>query len=342
LRTLVISDLHLGNRAQRDVLRRPEPLSLLLAALRDVDRLVLLGDVAELVTRTPARSMAAAEPVLRAIGAAMRGREILHIPGNHDMPLVRGWIRAQGRSLAVDGEVPLWASRAVARLAGWLAPAHVRISYPGAWLDQRTYATHGHYLDHHLIPQSPIGLPRGRLAQPLGEVSAADYERGRIRSHHGRDATLARPLTAAADGLADLLRASVLSRMPKLLMNARMGPVGAAAVDLQMRRAALPAIDAVIARLGVDADTVLFGHVHRLGPLGDDPPEQWRRLGPSLFNSGAWLYDPLLVQRARPPHPYWPGGAILLESGRGPRVVGLLDELPRELLAPPGRLIPHG
>jgi hypothetical protein len=258
------------------------------------------------------------------------------------MPLVRGWIRAQGRSLAVDGEVPLWASRAVTRLAGWLAPAHVRISYPGAWLDQRTYATHGHYLDHHLIPQSPIGLPRGRLAQPRGEVSAADYERGRIRSHHGRDATLAWPLTAAADGLADLLRGSVLSRMPKLLMNARMGPAGAAAVDLQMRRAALPAIDAVIARLGVDADTVLFGHVHRLGPLGDDPPEQWRRLGPSLFNSGAWLYDPLLVQRARPPHPYWPGGAILLESGCEPRVVGLLDELPRELLAPPGRLIPHG
>ncbi len=48
LRTLVVSDFHLGNRLRRDVLRHPEPLRRLLAALDGVDRLVLLGDVAEL------------------------------------------------------------------------------------------------------------------------------------------------------------------------------------------------------------------------------------------------------------------------------------------------------
>jgi hypothetical protein len=38
------------------------------------------------------------------------------------------------------------------------------------------------------------------------------------------------------------------------------------------------------------------------------------------------------VDRASPPHPYWPGGAVLLESGRAPRALGLLDELgPAEL-----------
>jgi hypothetical protein len=42
MRTLVISDLHLGSRRPVDVLRRPEPLDALCAYLRDVDRLVLL------------------------------------------------------------------------------------------------------------------------------------------------------------------------------------------------------------------------------------------------------------------------------------------------------------
>ena len=48
MRTLVISDLHLGSRRPVDILRRPEPLDALCAYLGDVDRLVLLGDVLEL------------------------------------------------------------------------------------------------------------------------------------------------------------------------------------------------------------------------------------------------------------------------------------------------------
>src|SRR5450759_3328929 len=87
VRTLVISDLHLGNRGRRDVLRRPQALERLLDALADVGRLVLLGDSAELLTRHPRRPLAAAEPVLRAIGERMgngAGREIVLVPGNHD------------------------------------------------------------------------------------------------------------------------------------------------------------------------------------------------------------------------------------------------------------------
>ena len=34
-----------------------------------------------------------------------------------------------------------------------------------------------------------------------------------------------------------------------------------------------------------------------------------------MLNAGAWLYEPLLVDRASAPHPYWPGGAVLLEDG---------------------------
>jgi hypothetical protein len=82
-------------------------------------------------------------------------------------------------------------------------------------------------------------------------------------------------------------------------------------------------------RLGVEADWVLFGHVHRCGPLGGDDPADW--LGPAgtprIVNSGSWVYEPLLVHHASPPHPYWPGGAIVLDDGRDPRAIGLLDHL---------------
>ena len=53
MRTLVISDLHLGMRNQRDVLRRRAPLAVLLDALAQVERLVLLGDVVELSEHNP-------------------------------------------------------------------------------------------------------------------------------------------------------------------------------------------------------------------------------------------------------------------------------------------------
>ena len=59
------------------------------------------------------------------------------------------------------------------------------------------------------------------------------------------------------------------------------------------------------------------GHVHRRGPLPDDDLARWRGPDgrPRIVNSGAWTYEPLLLHRATPPHPYWPGGAIRLRDG---------------------------
>ena len=69
MRTLVISDLHLGARLQNGVLTRPEPLRRLLAALDGIDRLVLLGDSVELLEGRTAQAMEVARPVLEAIGS---------------------------------------------------------------------------------------------------------------------------------------------------------------------------------------------------------------------------------------------------------------------------------
>jgi UDP-2,3-diacylglucosamine pyrophosphatase LpxH len=344
LRTLIISDLHLGNRAHHDVLRRSAPLARLLEALDAVDRLVLLGDVAELVTRNPRRSLAAAEPVLRAVGRRLgRGREVILVPGNHDGPLVRAWARAQGHGLSIDRPVEPDTTLALARVVSWLGPARVRVHYPGVWLTERIWATHGHYLDHHLVPESPVGLPRGRLGRPANSFALPiDYERGRIRSHHSRDAlpnrALQRPLATLAEIVGVRARATMLPHLPRLLMNARLTPVTAAMIDLQMRHASIPAFARVLARLGVDADWVVFGHVHRLGPLTSDRPGPWRVRadGPQLLNSGSWLYEPLLIDRASPPHPYWPGGGVLIEAGSDPRTVSLLDGLSSRDLRPAG------
>jgi UDP-2,3-diacylglucosamine pyrophosphatase LpxH len=324
LRTLVISDLHLGNRVHRAVLGYPEPLRLLLEALDDVDRLVLLGDLVELVTRNPRRSLAAAEPVLRTLGRRMGAdREVIVVPGNHDFPLVRAWAQARGAELSIDDAVEPHATGALARMVSWLGPSTVRVRYPGVWLGEGIYATHGHYLDHHLIPEGPVGLPRGRLRGPASPVRPSEYERGRIRSHHRRDTFVSRALQRP-------LRTAI-HYLPRLLMNARLAPVSAALVDVQMRRAAMPALDRVLRRLEIEADWVVFGHVHRRGPLADDRPEYWRaQNGARFVNTGSWLDEPLLMDRAIPPHPYWPGGAVIIEPGAEPRAVGLLDGLPSD------------
>ncbi|HEX7292688.1 MAG TPA: metallophosphoesterase, partial [Conexibacter sp.] len=103
MQTLVVSDLHLGTRLARDVLRRGDALEALLAALDGVERLVLLGDVVELLEGRPREAMEVAEPVLRAVAARLGSEaEVIVVPGNHDKPLVRSWVRATGASLGVD------------------------------------------------------------------------------------------------------------------------------------------------------------------------------------------------------------------------------------------------
>jgi UDP-2,3-diacylglucosamine pyrophosphatase LpxH len=331
VKTLVVSDFHLGARLGHDVLRHPEPQRRLLEALDGIDRLVLLGDVVELMEGRSRRAMVIAEPLLRTIGERLGPeRSVLLIPGNHDAPLVRQWVRTRGRELEPTTVVPLDATETLARVTRWLAPAQVSVSYPGAWLSDRVWATHGHYLDRHLFPVSGYGIARGLLSRrPLRPATPFDYELSR-RPSAGRFAgRVPLPVAAALNDLAELLRAATMPRVRRRLLNPRFAPYTAALLETQMRRASMPALARVVAQLGIDADWVVFGHVHRLGPLPDDDLQFWRgpEGRPRLANTGSWLYEPLLVNRAAPPHPYWPGGAILLEDGSDPQAVGLLDDL---------------
>jgi predicted phosphodiesterase len=338
VRTLVISDLHLGSRLERDVLRRPEALDALLRALETIDRLVLLGDVVEMLEGRPKIAMRLAEPVLRAIGEAMgHDREIVVVPGNHDHLLVRPWLRRrreERRALGLATRVPVSSSPQLKQLGAALAPARVQVRYPGVWIGDRIWATHGHYLDRHLVREGRLPLShRVATAVPVRGATAWSYELASgasIAALSGLLATnlpsvLGEPLDRAA-GLARSASAAMLPLAGELLTGA-LAPLSAGAMGFQFRRRGLPAMAEVAMRLHVRADHVIFGHLHRLGPRHDDDREEWaagdgRRM---LHNSGCWVYEPLLLAGASPPHPYWPGGAVLVEDGGAPRTLGLLD-----------------
>ena len=53
------------------MLTQPEPLHRLLGALEGIERLVLLGDVVELLEKRAERAMDIAEPILRLIGGRL-------------------------------------------------------------------------------------------------------------------------------------------------------------------------------------------------------------------------------------------------------------------------------
>ena len=255
MRTLVVSDLHLGARLHRDVLRRPVALDALLGALDGVDRLVLLGDVVELLEGRPRQALQAAEPVLRALGARLgAGGEIVVVPGNHDAALVRPWLLANGVSQALDAPVPHDATPALAHVTAWLGPARVEVRSPGVWLGDGAWATHGHYLDRHLLPESAFGIARGLLGRlPRDGATPADYERAGGPSLTHLEALLTRwlprPLAVLADDLAEVLRAATMPGVPLRVLSHRHAPLTARLLGVQMRRASLPALARVVHRL---------------------------------------------------------------------------------------------
>jgi calcineurin-like phosphoesterase family protein len=351
-RTLVISDLHIGTVRRVCVLTRPAALNALLEALDGCERLVLLGDTIELVDRSEADALAAAEPILRAIGTRIGADgEVILVPGNHDRALIRRWLRAHAGQLTADSAIPSHATPVLARVSEWLAPARVTTRYPGVWLSARVWATHGHYLDRHLFPFGAYGIAHGLGSGSSGTAwTPLDYERALRPERRMLDMRLPGPFAELLEDLSELARAWTMprvgrrrrrsrrrlrpSRLVRWLLHPRFAPVTAALLGGQMQRFSIPALVTVIEHLGIDADWVLFGHVHRLGPLPGDDPAQWAgpEGWPRLANAGSWQYEPLLVHRVTPPHPYWPGGAIILDEGADPRAVGLLDGLaPGEL-----------
>lgn len=187
MRTLIVSDLHLGSISGSDLLRRSELRTPLLEAAGEADRLVLLGDVLELRHGPVREALAAARPFFEDLGRVLQGRELVIVAGNHDHALVEPWLARRGEqadpeSLGVEQLLaPEQASTAYGQIARWAAPARVQVAYPGLWVRPDVYAMHGHYLDCHLTVPTLERLSIGAMSRLLGRHPetfdcVADYE----------------------------------------------------------------------------------------------------------------------------------------------------------------------
>lgn len=364
MRTLLISDLHLGAHRETDVLRRREPLAALCAALADVDRLVVLGDGLELRQGTMRAALEAAVPVLAALGAALgRDAELILVTGNHDHHLVAPWLERRGLDagagpLALEqflSEADVATDPALSVLAEAAAPARLRVAYPGLWLREDVYSMHGHYLDRLTTLPTMERLALGAMGQVVGGVPEG---RGAATVEHFEDAL--RPIYAWMHAVAQSsvgswsagsqktsantwkllmgnggrrsLRGALLaSGFPMAiaaLNRARIGPLRADISAHQLRRSGLTAFGEVVWRLGVEADHVIFGHTHRAGPLPTDDPFEWRVHGSAirLHNPGSWVVEPILAT-GDPEGPYHAGRAIVLQDDAAPRLERLVSDL---------------
>ncbi len=355
MRTAVISDLHLGLTSGGDVLRDPGVRGLLLEEIGDADRVVLLGDVVELRELSLGPSLAAARPFFEDLGAALGECEVTIVPGNHDHrlaePLLDQLALAETR-LGLEHLTDPSPGPAAA-IAEWLGPARLRLAYPGIWLRDDVYATHGHYMDAHLnlpraecVAAAALIRVRGPLPHP---ATPADYERvlrpiyglayaaaqnrpPRLARSGGRASeaaweTLAgiekdrhRHRQLAAAGARAAFPAAVWA-LNRLLRSGFEADVSAAAIF----GGGVEAAAELAARLRVDGAHVITGHTHRGGPT---PAEaRWELAGGgSLHNTGSWVFSSAFHHPGKPPNSYWPGTVTWVEDEGPPRRVQLLLE----------------
>lgn len=369
MRTLVISDLHLGAASGKDLLRRAELRAPLIEALRDVDRLVVLGDGLEL-REAPHRAAAElAAPFFAAVGAALGPeRELLLLAGNHDHGLVAGWIDARlqtepsGFLSLSDPVEPAAAGPLAQRLEKLAAPARLRLAYPGAWLREDVFALHGHYVDLHSTVPTFERLAAGAMARwvvrlPEQGATPDDYEAALApiyaflhqltqRSAHAAVSAGAgasarawvamagtgrarRPLRAAALGGGYVAAVATLNALG-------LGPIDRDLSGAALRRGGLYGIREVLRRLGVSAPHVVFGHTHRSGPWTRDDPAEWvGEAGSRIVNTGSWVYQPHFLTDTPNGSPYWPGTAVVVDEVGPPRLIRLLGNRGhRELRSP--------
>jgi hypothetical protein len=369
VRTLVISDLHLGTASGKDLLRRAELRAPLVEALAGADRLVVLGDGLEL-REAPHRDAAElAAPFLADVGAALGPEgELLMLAGNHDHGLVAGWIDARLQSepsgfLGLSEPVePAAAGRLAQRIRELVAPARLALAYPGAWLRDDVFALHGHYVDLHSTVPTFERLAAGAMARwvvrlPEEGARPDDYEAALAplyaflhqltqRSDHGAISAGAgasarawvalagkgrarHPVRAAALGTGYLAAVAALNALG-------LGPVDRDLSGASLRRGGLRGIREVLRRLSVTAPHVLFGHTHRSGPWPRDDPGEWLTdAGSRVVNTGSWVYQPHFLSDTPNASPYWPGTAVVVEDEGPPQLIRLLGDRGHAELRPP-------
>jgi hypothetical protein len=357
MRTAIVSDLHLGSATGEDLGRDPAVRRVLLEEIAGADRLVLLGDVLEMRELPLAVMLESVRPFFEDLGKAMGGRRVILVPGNHDHRLAEPLLEEvalAGGSLGLEHR-GLPTGEPLARIAAWLGDAELGVAYPGLWLRDDVYATHGHYMDCHMaLPRLECLAAAAvmRAAGPPPEAAApSDYERI-LRPIYGLSFGLteaglspgaSRPSERAWRSLSRRNRdggptreaatkAAIATAIPagvwllNRLLRADFEPDLSAA---SITRSGILAATEMAGRLGVEATHVITGHTHRAGP--EENEAEWPLPdGGRLHNTGSWVYADAFHHPGAPPGPYWPGTVTWLEEKGPPRRVRLLLDRSRE------------
>ncbi len=353
MRTLVVSDLHLGARGDHAVLADPGCLRALCGAVADADRLVLLGDVVELRERPLRDVLPDALVILRALGEALAASaEVVVLAGNHDhrfmVPALER--REPTQPLGLAAELTPRAEDPVCEVLGALGSHRARIAYPGWWPREDVWVTHGHYGDRHttvpMLERLSAGLMVRLSREPArGPTAAEDYEAvlGPLYgwldavTETARGARETKSSERAWSALSDRSRRGLRDRALRAGFPVAVGALGrflhSGSLSPDLSRAALRdgplvAMGEVARRLGVRAAEIVFGHTHRAGPLPGDDPGRWRTPeGAALLNTGCWVREGSLLGTDPARSPYRAGFAAWIDDdpATATELVNLLD-----------------
>ena len=369
MRTVVLSDLHLGSGGDIDLLRRPELREALWAELEGADEVVLLGDVVELRDRPLSEALELARPFFDELGSAIGAAAWSWCPGTTTTTCsTSGWSAGGSRARSRSG----WSSASrptrgpLAELIAGMGRTPVELAYPGIWLRPGVYATHGHYLDRHLTVPTFERLAvaavervlggRGEVAEEPGSpgepgsASREDYERAQAPVY----AFLFALAQAGATG-GRLGGANPSARVWQALG----GGYGRAAKlrGWLLGTVAVPGAVGVANRLGLGPVRSDLSPARSPAPGWPRSARSTRRLGidadhlifghthrrgpmrgetgwrlaegTRLWNTGSWVYAPGLVGRTAADSPYWPGTVVVLEDDGPPELRHLLDDRSR-------------
>jgi predicted phosphodiesterase len=358
VRAAIVSDLHLGTAVPAvDVARSGEPLERLVEAVSRADTVVLAGDMLELREGPVAGVLEAVRPVFERLGAAAAGKRMVLVPGNHDHELTEPFLaraRLESSTLGAAAEWPVTpADGSAGRLAEWMPDVDMTLAYPGTWVREDVYVTHGHYLDVQLTVPRLEALAASAMGRLTGrgrsERSPEDYEAvlgplygffyryaqsTESESLRSKGSISRRVWSNLNGGSGSRVARFALGRVTipgavALINRAGLGPFRSELSGETLRRAGLEAMSTVVDGFGLDADHVVFGHTHRAGPLPRDDPSEWRTpAGVRLWNSGSWLKESVLIGGGGPGHPYWPGTVVQIPEEGDPEIVNVLRDAP--------------
>jgi hypothetical protein len=363
VRSLVISDSHLGAWTGDDLLAYPWAREALRPELERADEVVLLGDFVDLLFATTEHAFERADGLVELLAQTLSGKRVVWLAGNHDHHILVRRLEALTELRIATGKPDAELSEQwrasfffEAFLRRRLAQTDIEIAYPTYRVGD-VVLSHGHYLDGEVRGSVPNRLLQGGFWRLAGGRSTtptvADYEAALVPLTELLfiEAQLPKGADAEQRIQADLRRLGHFA--------ATMGAPGREFARLSRRLArrlrgtpephtptanyvlarvvepgasVLPSVTAyarVCRNLGWDLEAQWFVFAHTHQPL-DGVSASATNTGPRFWNTGCWIYEPPGGSAAD----YlgyldhnWPGSAVVIDTeqrGGEPQLLELL------------------